>query len=200
MGTPAFAVPCLQTLLNHPDEVQVVGVITQPDRPSGRGKKLTPSPVKVLAEAHSLPVLQPERLRKDEDMMAWIEAQQADALITIAFGQILPLRVLQASRLGTINVHASLLPAYRGANPIQWSILNGDTTTGLTTMFSDEGVDTGAMLLTSTTDIYPNDTTGSLAERLSHQAGDLLMQTLRQLVAGSLEPQPQPNEGITLAP
>jgi methionyl-tRNA formyltransferase len=200
MGTPAFSVPCLEALLAQPGLVQIIGVVTQPDRPAGRGNKYTPSPVKVVAEAHGLPVLQPERLRKDEDTLAWIDAQQADAIVTIAFGQILPTRVLQASRLGTINVHASLLPAYRGANPIQWALLNGDSHTGLTTMLSDEGVDTGPMLLTQTLPIEATDTTASLSERLAALAGGLLLRSLVQLHEGSLTPCPQPMEGITLAP
>jgi methionyl-tRNA formyltransferase len=200
MGTPAFAVPCLQTLLNHPEQFSVIGVVTQPDKPSGRGKKLTPPPVKTLAEAHSIPIHQPTRLRTDEETMAWLEAQAPDFIVTIAFGQILPKRVLDVSKFGVVNVHASLLPAYRGANPIQWAVFNNESQTGLTTMFSDEGVDTGAMLLTETLDIAPDDTTGSLAEKLSLIAGDLLVKTLTQVAEGALTPTPQPETGISLAP
>lgn len=200
MGTPAFAVPCLETLLQHPEHFNVMGVVTQPDKPAGRGKKLTPPPVKVLAETHGIPVLQPTRLRTDEATMAWLEAQAPDFIVTIAFGQILPKRVLDCPTFGVVNVHASLLPAYRGANPIQWAVLNQDAETGLTTMFSDEGVDTGAMLLKTTIPITPEDTTGSMAEKLSLLAGNLLTDTLTQVVAGTLKPSPQPETGISLAP
>lgn len=200
MGTPAFAVPCLQTLLNHPEQFSIIGIITQPDKPSGRGKKLTPPPVKVLAETHNIPIHQPTRLRTDEETMAWLEAQAPDFIVTIAFGQILPKRVLDVPKYGVVNVHASLLPAYRGANPIQWAVFNNEPQTGLTTMFSDEGVDTGAMLLTETLDIAPDDTTGSLAEKLSMIAGDLLVKTLTQVAEGTLTPTPQPETGVSLAP
>jgi methionyl-tRNA formyltransferase len=200
MGTPSFAVPCLETLLNQPEQFTVLGVVTQPNKPSGRGKKLTPPPVKTLAETHNVPVLQPTRLRTDEATMAWLEAQAPDFIVTIAFGQILPKRVLDVPKFGVVNVHASLLPAYRGANPIQWAVFNNEAQTGLTTMFSDEGVDTGAMLLTESLDISPDDTTGSLAEKLSVMAGDLLVKTLTQVAEGSLMPTPQPEEGISLAP
>jgi methionyl-tRNA formyltransferase len=200
MGTPAFAVPCLQTLLNHPEQFNVIGVVTQPDKPSGRGKKLMPPPVKTLAETHNIPIHQPTHLRTDEATMAWLEAQSPDFIVTIAFGQILPKRVLDVPKFGVVNVHASLLPAYRGANPIQWAVFNNEAQTGLTTMFSDEGVDTGMMLLTETLDIARDDTTGSLAEKLSGMAGDLLVKTLTQVAERSLMPTPQPEMGISLAP
>jgi methionyl-tRNA formyltransferase len=199
MGTPQFSVPCLAYLLAQP-HIQVVGVVTQPDKPSGRGQQLMPPPVKVLAQTHGIPVIQPVRLRKDEDAMAWLETLAPDYLITIAFGQILPDRVLAAPGQGTVNVHASLLPAYRGPNPIQWALLNGDKETGLTTMLTDAGVDTGAMLLVETTPITADDTLGSLTDRLAEQAGPLLVDTLNQLSAGTLTGQAQVNEAATLAP
>jgi methionyl-tRNA formyltransferase len=199
MGTPAFAVPTLQALLATP-WVQVVGVLTQPDKAAGRGQQLTASPVKTVALQAQLPVLQPTKLREDESVMAWLETCGAHALVTIAFGQILPARVLQATPLGTINVHASLLPAYRGANPIQWALLDGLNETGLTTMRSDEGVDTGPMLLKATTPIEPEDTTGTLAERMAAQAPALLLETLQGLAEGTLCSQPQPSEGVSFAP
>lgn len=199
MGTPEFSVPCLQHLLQC-DGMQVVGVVTQPDKPAKRGQQLTPPPVKQLAQQHGLTVWQPKRLRKDEACMAWLETLQPDALITIAFGQILPLRVLQAPRLGTVNVHASLLPAYRGPNPIQWALLNGDTETWLTTMLTDEGVDTGDMLQMERLPILPQDNLGTLSQKLATLAGPLLETTLRQLAASTLTPTPQPHHQATHAP
>jgi methionyl-tRNA formyltransferase len=199
MGTPEFSIPCLKALLNS-DDVHVVGVVTQPDRPSGRGKKLQPPPVKVLAEAHGIPLIQPTRLRKEEESMAWMEALAPDFVVTIAFGQILPTRVLNIPKHGVVNVHASLLPEYRGANPIQWAVLNGNTCTGLTTMFSDEGVDTGDMLAKWETLIEPHETTGQLAERMSEAAGSLLLETLKGIESGNVKPQKQDDALATLAP
>jgi methionyl-tRNA formyltransferase len=199
MGTPEFSVPCLEALMAEAD-VEILGVVTQPDRPSGRGKKETPPPVKPIAEQAGIPVFQPERLRLDEPTQAWLEQVAPDFIVTIAFGQILPKRVLDVPRYGVVNVHASLLPAYRGANPIQWSVLNGDSHTGLTTMFSDEGVDTGDMLLTWETPVAPEETTGELASRMAQAAGPLLMDTLRGVCAGTITPQKQNDEGATLAP
>lgn len=199
MGTPQFAVPTLQTLIDA-DDINILGIITQPDRPSGRGKKLTPPPVKLLGELHNIPIFQPERLRKDEMVMQWLDDQAPDFIVTIAFGQILPKRVLDAATFGTVNVHASLLPAYRGANPIQWSVLKGDSTTGLTTMFSDEGLDTGAMLLKKEITIEPDETMGELTERLSLMGGELLLKTLRGVMAGGVQPVAQDESLVSHAP
>jgi methionyl-tRNA formyltransferase len=199
MGTPDFSVPCLNALINAP-HIEIVAVVTQPDRPAGRGKKLTPSPVKVVAESHGIPVLTPERLRREDDIMAQLEAFTPDYIITIAFGQILPPRVLETPKKGVVNVHASLLPEYRGANPIQWAVLDGKTETGLTTMFSDEGVDTGDMLLKRSLPIEADDTTGSLSDKLAQIAGDVLLETLAGLENGSLTPEKQNDALATFAP
>jgi len=199
-GTPDFAVPGLQWLLNHPDIAQVVGVMTQPDRPVGRGQKLTPPPVKVLAEAHGVPVCQPERLRKDPEAKAWLATLAPDIVITIAFGQILDAEVLAIPSLGVVNVHASLLPQYRGANPIQQAILDGQPETGLTTMLTELGVDTGPMLCRATTPIALNDTAQTLHDKLAPLAGPLLGDTLTGLANGTLLPQLQPHDLATHAP
>ena len=199
MGTPDFSVPCLNALLNAP-HIEIVAVVTQPDRPSGRGKKLTPSPVKVVADTHGISVFTPERLRKEDDIMQALEVLAPDYIITIAFGQILPPRVLETPKKGVVNVHASLLPEYRGANPIQWAVLDGKVETGLTTMFSDEGVDTGDMLLKRSLPIEADDTTGSLSDKLAQIAGDLLLETLAGLENGSITPEKQDDALATFAP
>jgi methionyl-tRNA formyltransferase len=199
MGTPDFSVPCLNALINA-SHIEIVAVVTQPDRPAGRGKKLTPSPVKVVAETHDIPVFTPERLRREDDIMQALETLAPDYIVTIAFGQILPPRVLETPRKGVVNVHASLLPEYRGANPIQWAVLDGKTETGLTTMFSDEGVDTGDMLLKRSLPIEADDTTGSLSEKLAQMAGDVLLETLAELENGSLTPEKQNDTLATFAP
>jgi len=199
MGTPEFSVPCLQALLAD-DRFTVVGILTQPDRPSGRGQKLSPSPIAVVADAAGIPVYKPQRLRLDAELKQTLTHLQPDAFVTIAFGQILDAEVLAIPKLGTVNVHASLLPKYRGANPIQWAILNGDTETGLTTMLTELGVDTGPMLLTHTEPITETDTTATLTEKLSHAAGPLLIKTLLSLGDGSLTPTPQDDALATHAP
>ncbi len=199
MGTPDFSVPCLNALLNAP-HIDIVAVVTQPDRPAGRGKKLTPSPVKIVAETQGIPVLTPERLRKEDDIMQALEALAPDYIVTIAFGQILPPRVLETPKKGVVNVHASLLPEYRGANPIQWAVLDGKAETGLTTMFSDEGVDTGDMLLKRSLPIEADDTTGSLSDKLAQLAGDVLLETLAGLENGTITPEKQDDALATFAP
>ncbi|MDH4378521.1 MAG: methionyl-tRNA formyltransferase [Vampirovibrionales bacterium] len=199
MGTPQFSVPCLQSLIADA-HFEVVAVLTQPDRPSGRGQKLSPSPVAVVAEAAGIPVYKPQRLRMDTALKATLAQLNPDTFVTIAFGQILDAEVLAIPKLGTVNVHASLLPQYRGANPIQWAILNGDAETGLTTMLTELGVDTGPMLLTHTQAITPTDTTATLTEKLSEAAGPLLISTLQQLSAGTLTPTPQQDTHATHAP
>ena len=197
MGTPEFAVPCLEALLKTEDTV--VGVVTQPDRPKGRGQQLSPSPVKVIAQHQRIPLLQPTKM-KDPSFMAELSAWKPDLIAVAAFGRILPAAILSLPPRGCINVHGSLLPKYRGAGPIQWAIINGETETGITTMLMDEGMDTGAMLLQESVAIGPDDTAGTLSPRLAEVGGHLLAQTLVQLKAGTLTPTPQDDRLATLAP
>lgn len=199
LGTPAFSVSTLETLLSAPS-IEVIGVITPPDKPAGRGNKLTPPPVKILAQEKGLPVFQPKSLRKDQELIQWIREQAPDFLVTIAFGQILSQEVLDIPKFGTVNVHASLLPELRGANPIQWALIQGKAETGLTTMLTDIGVDTGDMLLKESTPIGPEDTAETVALRLSEIAGPLLLKTLLQRAEGKLSSIPQPHEQATHAP
>jgi methionyl-tRNA formyltransferase len=193
-GTPAFALPAFEAVrAAH----TIVTVITQPDRPAHRGQRLTPPPVKVAALAAGLPVLQPERLRAPE----WPErlrAIGADVAVVVAFGQILPQPVLDAPARGSINIHASLLPRYRGAGPIQWAIIRDETVTGITTFQMDAGMDTGPVLLRAETPIGPEETAGELAERLAALGARVILETLERL--DTLRPTPQPRDGVTLAP
>lgn len=197
MGTPEFAVPSLEALLkaNH----QVVGIVTQPDRPKGRGQVLTPSPVKLIAHRERIPLLQPTKM-KDVDFLATLSSWKPDYIAVAAFGRILPPAILSLPPFGCINVHGSLLPKYRGAGPIQWAIINGETETGITTMLMDEGMDTGAVLLQETMTINPEDTAGSLSVRLAELGGQLLVKTLAKLGAGTLIPRAQDHSQATLAP
>src|SRR5262245_57788448 len=197
MGTPEFAVPSLEALLKSDD--QVVGVVTQPDRPKGRGQQLSLSPVKLIAQREGLPLLQPTKM-KDPGFLAELSAWTPDILAVAAFGRILPPVILSLPTRGCVNVHGSLLPKYRGAGPIQWALINGETETGITTMLMDEGMDTGAMLLQSSMAISPDDTAGSLSARLAEIGGRLLVDTLTQLKAGTLTPRPQDHSQATLAP
>ncbi len=193
-GTPEFALPALEALLeNH----QVVAVVTQPDRPAGRGQRVTASPVKRRAEAAGLPVLQPERLRHPQ----WpdrLRQWSPDLAVVVAYGQILPKAVLDVPPRGSINVHASLLPRYRGAAPIAWALIRGEAETGVTTFRMDEGMDTGPILLQEATRIEPNETAGELAQRLSRLGASLLLRTLQTL--DTLTPTPQRHELATPAP
>ena len=188
MGTPEFAVPSLKALLDA--DYGVVGVFTQPDRPVGRGHKLAACPVKKLAVELGVPVYQFERLRNEEGL-ACLRALAPDIVVTAAFGQILSQALLDVPKMGTVNVHASLLPAYRGAAPINWCILNGETRTGVTTMLTDAGVDTGAMLLRRETDIGETETAAELSARLSQLGAELLIETLKGYIAGEIAPTPQ---------
>ena len=197
MGTPDFAVPSLQALLDRGDDI--CAVFTQPDKPKGRGHKLQPPPVKELALRHGLPVFQPDTLR-DEAVQRSIAELEPDAIIVVAYGKLLPPSVLSAPRLGCINVHGSLLPKYRGAAPIQWAVINGEKTTGVTTMFMAEGMDTGDMLLKAETQIGPEETAGELFDRLKLIGAKLLTETLDKLERGELEPVPQDEAEATLAP
>jgi methionyl-tRNA formyltransferase len=193
-GTPEFAVPTFEAVRRHHE---IVAVVTQPDRPAHRGQRLTAPPVKERALATALPVLQPPRLR-DPGWAEQLAALRADVAVVVAFGQILPKPVLDAPRRGSINVHASVLPRYRGAAPIAWAIMRGETETGITTFQMDPGMDTGDVLLTARTPIGPEETAGELAERLSRLGADVLIETLRRL--DTLTPTPQRHEDATLAP
>lgn len=197
MGTPEFALPTLQGLLDA--GVNLVGVYTQPDRPKGRGKKLAASPVKELALAHRLPVFQPERLRKPE---AVDELRQLapDLIVVVAYGQILPRSVLEIPRFQCINVHASLLPKYRGAAPINKAIVDGERETGVTTMLMDVGLDTGAMLVKRSTPIGSAETAGEVHDRLALLGREALAETLQLICAGQLTPQAQDDALSTYAP
>lgn len=195
-GTPEFAAQALQAILDAGFEVPLV--LTQPDRPAGRGMKLTPSPVKRLALAHGLPVDQPERLRTDEQRAALV-ACAPDVLVVAAYGLLLPAEVLALPRLGCINIHASLLPRWRGAAPIHRAIEAGDAETGITIMQMDEGLDTGAMLLRRALPILPDDTTASLHDRLAALGAQMIVDTLRLLPQGRLQAEPQPDSGVTYA-
>ncbi len=196
MGTPLFAVPSLQALLDAGHEV--IGVFTQPDRPAGRGNKLQASPVKQLAVKHGIPVFQPERIRRDgvEDL----RALAPEVCVTAAFGQILSQEVLDIPVRGTVNVHASLLPRHRGSAPIAWAILQGDETVGVTTMLTDKGIDTGAMLLRREIPRDPEATCGELTEQLSRIGAELLIETLAAMEAGTLMPTPQDEAAMTYDP
>src|SRR3989454_7182116 len=179
MGTPEFSVPSLRALLEaDPEKIgRVVGVVTQPDRPKGRGQQLTPSPVKVLAQQAGLPILQPLKM-KDPAFLETLKSWAPDLIAVTAFGRILPPVVLDLPPKGCVNVHGSLLPKYRGAAPIQWAIINGETETGITTMLMDAGMDTGPVLLQETVPILPIETAGELAARLAPIGGQLLVKTI----------------------
>lgn len=197
MGTPDFAVPCLRRLLA--DGHDVCGVFTQPDKPRGRGYALTPPPVAVAAKKAGIPVFQPATLRGEEPARQ-IAALQPDAMVVVAYGKILPEGILAIPPQGCINVHASLLPRYRGAAPIQWAILNGEKITGVTTMFLNKGMDTGDMIFKEETSIGPEEDYGSLYARLSEMGAALLGRTIAALAAGTAPRQPQDDALATLAP
>ena len=197
MGTPDFAVPALNALHRSHDHVRMV--VTQPDRPKGRGRKLVSPPVKEAAQELGYPVFQPESIKLDSAFDT-IKDVDPDILVVVAFGQILPQNVLSLPRYGAINLHASLLPEYRGPGPIQWAIINGETRTGVTTMRMDRGMDTGDILLVEQTDILPDDTASHLHERLSKLGADLLLQTLHGIKSGTLHPTPQDHSRATYAP
>ncbi len=196
MGTPDFAVPALQRLIAHYD---VLGVVTQPDRPAGRSRKLQMSPVKQVALAAEIPVFQPEKLRRPEaieELQQW----QPDFYVVAAFGQILTQAVLDIPPHGSINIHASLLPRWRGAAPIQAVIRAGDAETGITIMRMDAGIDTGPILSQRAIAIAPDETGQSLHDKLADLGGDLLIETLPGYLSGDLLPQPQDDSLMTLAP
>jgi methionyl-tRNA formyltransferase len=196
MGSPDFSLPTLRALANHYD---VIGVVTQPDRASGRGRELKAPPVKKLALELGIPVMQPEKLRLPE-AMDQLRAWNPDLIVVAAFGQILRKDVLELPPHGGINVHASLLPRWRGAAPIHAAILHGDAETGVTIMKMDVGLDTGPMLSQRAIRLMPDDTAGSVLEKLSQLGADLLIETLPDYLSGKLIPTPQPDEGMTYAP
>jgi len=198
-GTPQFAVPSLQRLLAEPG-FEVLGVVTQPDKRRGRGKQLMPSPVKLVALDANCPLFQPRRIKKDEDTLTALGSLQADAFVVVAYGQILSQRILAMPRLGCINGHGSLLPAYRGAAPIQWCLVNGETATGMTTMQMDAGMDTGPMLLKSHLPIGLLNNFYDVAQSLAQQSAELLVETLKGLDAGTITPEPQDDALATYAP
>ncbi|QHV00827.1 methionyl-tRNA formyltransferase [Synechocystis sp. CACIAM 05] len=198
-GTPDFAVPTLEALLGHPD-IDVLAVVSQPDRRRGRGSKLIPSPVKEVAVQAGIPVWQPERVKRCQETLAKLKNCQADFFVVVAYGQLLSPEILAMPRLGCVNVHGSLLPKYRGAAPLQWAIANGETETGVTTMLMDEGMDTGAMLLKTTTPIGLMDNLTAIGDRLARSGAELLVQTLKDLDAGQLQPIPQTETEATYAP
>jgi methionyl-tRNA formyltransferase len=195
MGSPDFAIPSLQRLS---EQYPVVGVITQPDRPAGRGQTLTPPPVKSLAVSLGIPVIQPRRLR-DPEAMDQLNAWAPELIVVAAFGQILRPVVLDLPRYGSLNVHGSLLPRWRGAAPIQAAILAGDPQAGVTIMRMDPGIDTGDMLAKAATPIEETDTAETLSIRLAHIGADLLVKTIPGFLDGTILPQPQPADGATYA-
>ena len=197
-GTPQFAVPSLQKLAESGFDVRLV--VTQPDRPQGRGLELTASPVKQTALKFGLPVVQPDKIKKNEEFQKQLSEIAPEAIIVVGYGRIIPPWMLQLPPLGNINVHGSLLPKYRGAAPIQWAIASGETVTGLTTMRLDEGLDTGDILLQHEMPISADDTAVTIAPRLAAMGADLLVQTLRGLQQGSVSPVPQDHSQASLAP
>ncbi len=197
MGTPEFAIPSLTVLLrsNH----RVVGVVTQPDRPKGRGQEIAVSPIKQLTVQHNIPILQPLKM-KDPAFLEALSVWKSDLIVVAAFGRILPKIILDLPPRGCVNVHASLLPKYRGAGPIQWAIINGERETGITIMLMDEGMDTGAILLQEKMPIEPDDTAGTLSAKLAEVGGRLLIETITRLEKGTLVSQQQDNARATMAP
>ncbi|WP_124972196.1 methionyl-tRNA formyltransferase, partial [Aphanothece sacrum] len=197
-GTPEFAVPTLQRLIDQPN-IKVIGVVTQPDKRRGRGSQLIPSAIKKLAFKHDIPVWQPKKIKKHQDTLYALKNAQADAFIVVAYGQILSPEILAMPKLGCINVHGSILPKYRGAAPIQWCLYHGEAETGITTMLMDEGMDTGAMLLKAYTPIDLLDNAHQIAEKLAEQGADLLIETLGKLEQSKINPIPQNDSEATYA-
>lgn len=197
MGTPDFAVPCLQRLID--EGYDIACVLTQPDRPVGRKQVLTPPPVKELALKYGLEVYQPDTLKCDEAYNKLAD-YSADYFVVAAYGKILPKRILDLPKYACINVHGSILPKYRGAAPIQWSVINGEREVGITTMLMGEGLDTGDILLIKKTELLPDETAGELFDRLSNMSPDLLIETLEQYKEGNIVPLPQNEAEATYAP
>jgi methionyl-tRNA formyltransferase len=197
-GTPEFAVPTLEAIVAAGHNVELV--VTQPDRASGRGMELQAPPVKRAARAHGIPIVQPEKIKTNEEFRAQLESVKPDAIIVVAYGRIIPKWMLNLPPLGNINLHGSLLPKYRGAAPVQWAVANGESVTGVTTMRIDEGLDTGDMLLAHAVPIAANETATDVFRSLADAGAQLMVQTLGRLVAGTIDPQPQDHAAATLAP
>jgi methionyl-tRNA formyltransferase len=197
-GTPQFAVPTLEALLKAGHEIALI--VSQPDRPVGRSQQLTAPPVKVAALAAGLPVTQPEKIRSNPEFRAQLQAIAPEAIVVVAYGRMIPPWMLALPRLGCINLHASLLPKFRGAAPIQWAVAMGDAFTGNTTMLLEEGLDTGPILLQQTLEIAPDQTAVDLFDLLARSGAPLVVETLVGLAAGTIHPQPQNHEGATFAP
>ena len=197
LGTPSFAVPTLERIVAAGHHVSAV--LTQPDRPKGRGGQVAASPVKDAASRLGLSVFQPERIRRPEPVEQ-LKQMNPDAMVVVGYGQIIPQSIIDIPRHGIINVHGSLLPKYRGAAPIQWAIANGETRTGITTMRIDAGLDTGGMLLKWDTEIGPEENALELGERMAQAGADLLVETLARIETGSIQPEPQDDSQATLAP
>lgn len=197
MGTPEFAAANLRALLTGPD--QVVAVVSQPDRAKGRGKKVSPTPTKMVAEAAGIPVLQPEKI-KTEEFRNGLQSYQPDLIVVAAYGRILPPSLLELAPMGCINVHGSLLPGYRGAAPIQWAIIRGESEAGVTIIQMNEGMDTGDMLLKAKIPVDPQETAGSLMEKLATLGGQTLLKAVKGLKNGAIVPIPQDHSQATMAP
>ena len=196
MGTPDFSVPALKALVEAGH--QVIAVVTQPDKPKGRGKEVQMTPVKIQAMEYGIPVYQPAKVR-EASFVEVLQGMEADVYVVIAFGQLLPKAVLELPKYGCINIHASLLPKYRGAAPIQWCVIDGERETGITTMMMDVGLDTGDMLEKAVIPIEEKETGGSLHDKLSMAGGDLILSTLKKLEEGTLVRTPQTDEGTCYA-
>ena len=197
MGTPDFAVESLSKI--YESGHNIMAVVSQPDRPAGRNMKLMPTPVKEYAIEKNLKVYQPEKIRKDEELYEILKAMKPDVIVVVAFGQILPQKILDIPKYGCINVHGSLLPKYRGAAPIQWSVINGDEITGITTMYMDAGMDTGDMIQKLEVKIEENDTFGTLYEKMKIAGGKLIVETLEKVADGIATRTKQPAD-FTMAP
>ena len=197
MGTSDFAEESLKAIYEAGHEI--IGVVTNPDKPKGRGMKMIPSPVKEFAMEKNLTIYQPEKVKNNEEFVNVLKALQPDVICVVAYGKILPKEILDIPPYGCINVHASLLPQYRGAAPVQWSVLNGDKITGVTTMYMDVGMDTGDMILKQEVQIGEEETTGELWDRLKVIGGKLLVETLKQIEKGTA-PREKQGEDYTVAP
>ena len=197
MGTPDIAVPCLQKIID--EKYEILGVVTQPDKPKGRGKKLGMSPVKELVIENNIPVYQPVKAR-DKEFIDKIKSLNPDVIVVVAFGQILPKEILEIPKLGCINVHVSLLPKYRGAAPINWVIINGEEKTGVTTMYMDEGLDTGDMILKTEVNLDENITAGELHDKMMNIGAETLKETLRLIEEGNAPGEVQNHEEFSYAP
>ena len=197
MGTPDFAKESLEAIYNK--KYDIIAVVTNPDKPKGRGMKMFSSPVKEFALEKNLKIYQPEKIRKNVEFIEELKKMNPDVICVVAYGKILPKEILEIPKLGCINVHGSLLPQYRGAAPIQWAVINGDKETGVTTMYMDEGMDTGDMILKKKIEIGENETTGELWEKLSKIGGELLVETLDQIERG-IAPREKQGDNFTVAP